>query len=253
MISQGYSWRVFTKSMCACKSVSLRPLENASDRAADQQAELLGEKHPRDLTERWVCLTLQVQNCRSEKGNAESKAEEDAPVGQRVMGVPFEQSQDPLVDKHFGSSLNGAGVKDVEDVKATVLQCKAWQQLPVAVCQVHWCFLKPLSPSSLDCLTNKVSSWVNRWSDDSSNNNTTISRVSMISGYRDSVEMPPESLYLWVSPLRKPITGKGINDASTPSVRVVSYLYKRVADMTKETFQERDLFGSEPEQRPGLE
>lgn len=95
---------------------SLRPLENASDRAADQQAELLGEKHPRDLTERWVCLTLQVQNCRSEKGNAESKAEEDAPVGQCVMGIPFEQGQDPLVDKHFGSNLNGTGVKGVVDV-----------------------------------------------------------------------------------------------------------------------------------------
>lgn len=82
----------------------LRPLENTTDRAANQQAELLGEEHPGDLAKRWVCLTLQVQNCRSKESNAESKAEENAPVGQCVMGIPFEQGHDPLVHKHLDHS-----------------------------------------------------------------------------------------------------------------------------------------------------
>lgn len=79
----------------------LRPLENTSDWAADQQAELLWEEHPGDLTQCWVRLTLQVQNCRSEESDAESEAEENTPVGQRVMGIPFEKSQDPLIHKHL--------------------------------------------------------------------------------------------------------------------------------------------------------
>lgn len=239
-MTQGYSWRLFREIYVCSQIVALRPLENASDWAADQQAELLGEKHPRDLTERRVCLTLQVQNCRSEKGNAESKAEEDAPVGQCVMGIPFEQSQDPLVDKHFGSELDGTGVKDVEDVKATVLRCKAWQQLPVAVCQVHSCFLKSLRSSSLDCLTHK---WVPELIGEVMIRPTIIRPFQecqwLVVKKKTLLKCHLRDVYLWVSPLQKPITGKGINDASTPTVQVVSYLDKRVAKMSKiETFQD---------------
>lgn len=86
----------------------LRPLENTTDRAANQQAELLGKEHPGDLTKCWVCLTLQVQNCRSKKGDAESKAEENTPVGQCVMSIPFEQSNDPLIHKHLGNNKDNS-------------------------------------------------------------------------------------------------------------------------------------------------
>lgn len=79
----------------------LRPLENTTNRAADQQAELLGKEHPGNLTKCRVRLTLQVQNCRSKESNAESKAEENTPVSQCVMGIPFEQSNNPLVHKHL--------------------------------------------------------------------------------------------------------------------------------------------------------
>lgn len=87
-----------------CGRWYLRPLENTTNRAANQQAELLGEEHPGNLTECWLRLTLQVQNCRSEERDAESEAEENAPVGQRVMGIPFEQSQNPLIHKHLEHS-----------------------------------------------------------------------------------------------------------------------------------------------------
>ncbi len=86
----------------AASSWYLRPLENSTNWAANQQAELLGKEHPGNLTKCWVCLTLQVQNCRSKESNAESKAEENTPVGQCVMGIPFEQSYDPLIHKHLG-------------------------------------------------------------------------------------------------------------------------------------------------------
>lgn len=82
----------------------LRPLENTTNRAADQQAELLCKEHPGNLTKCRVCLTLQVQNCRSKESNAESKAEENTPVSQRVMGIPFEQSHNPLIHKHLSRS-----------------------------------------------------------------------------------------------------------------------------------------------------
>lgn len=36
------------------------------------------------------------------------------------MGIPFEQSQNPLVHKHLGSKLVGTDFKGVEDVKATL-------------------------------------------------------------------------------------------------------------------------------------
>lgn len=68
----------------------LRLLENTTKRAANQQAELLGKEYPGNLTKCGVCLTLQVQNCGSKESDAESKGEEDTPIGQRVMGISFE-------------------------------------------------------------------------------------------------------------------------------------------------------------------
>lgn len=81
-----------------------RSFEDATDRAANQQAELLGKKHPCNLAQGRVCLTLQVQNGRSEEGDAEPEAEENTPVGQSVMGIPFEESQDPIIHKHLACS-----------------------------------------------------------------------------------------------------------------------------------------------------
>lgn len=78
-----------------------RFLENATNRAANQQAELLGKEYPGNLTKSGFCLTLQVQNCRSKESDAESKAEENAPVSQGVMGIPLEQSHYSLIYKHF--------------------------------------------------------------------------------------------------------------------------------------------------------
>lgn len=85
----------------------LRPFENPANGAANQQAELLGEKHPGDLTQGRVRLTLQVQNGRSEERDAESKAEENTPVGKGVVGIPFEQRHDSVVHKHLGQSEDG--------------------------------------------------------------------------------------------------------------------------------------------------
>lgn len=85
-----------------CLGLYLRPLENAADRAAYQQAELLREEHPGDLSQRGLGLTLQVQNGRPQEGDAQSKAEENTPVSQRVMGVPFEESHYPIIHKHLG-------------------------------------------------------------------------------------------------------------------------------------------------------
>lgn len=54
-MTQGFSESFGDINACVCvraRMASLRPLEDASDGAADQQAELLGEKHPRYLTQR---------------------------------------------------------------------------------------------------------------------------------------------------------------------------------------------------------
>lgn len=124
----------------------LRPLENTTNRAANQQAELLGKKYPGNLTKRWVCLTLQIQNCRSKESNAESKAEEDTPVGQCVMGIPFKQSQNLLIHKHLG--YNGDRCTWMP-----ILQ-QLWQVLCMFVV-VWWVSLKPLATCSWYCLTEK--------------------------------------------------------------------------------------------------
>lgn len=63
-----------------CARIDLRFPENTTNRAADQQAELLSKENPGNLTERRVGLRLQIQNCGSQESNAESKAEEKTPI-----------------------------------------------------------------------------------------------------------------------------------------------------------------------------
>lgn len=177
-----------------------RSFEDATDWAANQQAELLGKKHPCNLAQRGVCLTLQVQNGRSEEGDAQSEAEENAPVGQSVMGIPFEQSQDPIIHKHFacGKEWWAAG---------RGYQGAFWsQQATAALCRFKppslssWSFLisfKALSSLLCGWFNRKVCPRVNGWSGDSTNNNTTISIVSIISGRVGS--MSKRCLYICVS------------------------------------------------------
>lgn len=163
-----------------------RSFEDTTDRAANQQAELLGEKHPCNLAQRWLCLTLQVQNGRSKEGDAESKAEENTPVGQSVMGIPFEQSQDPIIHKHFACSKEWwAAERDYQGV--------FWsQQVTAALCRFTAASLSSLrflvsfkALSSLLCgwFNRKVCPRVNVWSGDSTNNNTTIWIMSIISDW----------------------------------------------------------------------
>lgn len=143
----------------------LRPLENTGNGAANQQAELLGKKYPGNLTKCWVCLTLQVQNRRSKESNAESKAEENTPVCQCVMGIPFKQSYDPLIHKHLGNNKDeylceadyqGFLTSKYNNINTWQQLCEALWML-VVVYWVSWSLLKLLaSSSSLDCLTKKV-------------------------------------------------------------------------------------------------
>lgn len=132
----------------------LRPLENSTNRAANQQAELLRKKYPSNLTKCWVCLTLQIQNCRSKESNAQSKAEENTPVGQRVMGIPFKQSQNLLIHKH----LEYNGDRCIWVPRIAINNFRISQQLWKDLCMVvvvWWVSLKPLAPCSWYCLTQK--------------------------------------------------------------------------------------------------
>lgn len=75
--------------------VALRPLEDASQAAAEQQAELLREEDPGDLGEGALGLAAQVQQGGPQEGDAQAEAEEDAPVGQRGLQVPLEERRHP--------------------------------------------------------------------------------------------------------------------------------------------------------------
>lgn len=77
------------------REVALRSLEDASQAAADQQAELLREEDPGDLREGGLGLAAQVQQGGPQEGDAQAEAEEDAPVGQRGLEVPLEERRHP--------------------------------------------------------------------------------------------------------------------------------------------------------------
>lgn len=68
-----------------------RPLEDAPEGAAQQEAELLREEDPGDLGQRAVRLAAQVQQRGPQEGDAQAEAEEDAPVGERGLQVAAEQ------------------------------------------------------------------------------------------------------------------------------------------------------------------
>lgn len=80
-----------------------RFLEETSQAAAHQQEELLGEEDPRDLIQRRLGLTPQVQDGGSQEGYAQAEAEERAPVGQGGLQVALQQRHDALVQQlHVG-------------------------------------------------------------------------------------------------------------------------------------------------------
>lgn len=68
-----------------------RFLEDSPQTAADQQEELLGEEDPGDLLHCGPSLTSEVQDGGSQEGDAQAEAEEDAPVGERLLQVLLEQ------------------------------------------------------------------------------------------------------------------------------------------------------------------
>lgn len=86
----------------------LRPLEDPSEAAAEQEAELLREEDPGDLRERALCLAAQVQQRGPQKGDAEAEAEEDAPIGEGGLQVPPEPGRYPLVPPHPGRRRGAA-------------------------------------------------------------------------------------------------------------------------------------------------
>lgn len=77
-----------------------RPLEDAPEGAAQQEAELLREEDPGDLGQRAARLAAQVQQRRPQEGDAQAEAEEDAPVGERGLQVAAEQPRHPDVAAH---------------------------------------------------------------------------------------------------------------------------------------------------------
>lgn len=77
-----------------------RPLEDAPEGAAQQEAELLREEDPGDLGQRAVRLAAEVQQRGPQEGNAQAEAEEDAPVGERGLQVAAEQPRHPAVAAH---------------------------------------------------------------------------------------------------------------------------------------------------------
>lgn len=77
-----------------------RPLEDAPEGAAQQEAELLREEDPGDLGQRAVRLAAQVQQRGPQKGDAQAEAEEDAPVGERGLQVAAEQPRHADVAAH---------------------------------------------------------------------------------------------------------------------------------------------------------
>lgn len=79
------------------REAALRSLEDASQAAADEEAELLREEDPGDLREGALRLAAQVQQGGPQEGDAEAEAEEDAPVGQRGLQVPLEERRHPRI------------------------------------------------------------------------------------------------------------------------------------------------------------
>lgn len=77
-----------------------RPLEDAPEGAAQQEAELLREEDPGDLGQRAARLAAQVQQRGPQEGDAQAEAEEDAPVGERGLQVAAEQPRHPDVAAH---------------------------------------------------------------------------------------------------------------------------------------------------------
>lgn len=71
--------------------------EEPPEAAAHQQEELLGEEDPRDLLQRGLGLTPQVQDGGSQEGDAQAEAEERAPVCDSLPPVALKQRHDPLV------------------------------------------------------------------------------------------------------------------------------------------------------------
>lgn len=86
---------------------ALRPLEDPSEAAAEQEAELLGEEDPGDLGEGALGLAAQVQQRGPQESDAEAEAEEDAPVGEGGLQVPPEPNRHPLVPPHPGRRRGG--------------------------------------------------------------------------------------------------------------------------------------------------
>lgn len=81
MYSPGWiSIKCFTQGSENCLNSHSCFLEDPSDRAADEQAELLGEEDPGDLAQCRLGLTSQVQYGGSQEGYTQSKTEEHTPV-----------------------------------------------------------------------------------------------------------------------------------------------------------------------------
>lgn len=80
-----------------------RFLKEACHAAAHQQEELLREEDPGDLLQRGLRLAPQVQDGGAEEGDAQPEAEEDAPVGERLLQVVLEERADALVQRRHGA------------------------------------------------------------------------------------------------------------------------------------------------------
>lgn len=79
-----------------------RFLEETSQAAADQQEELLEEEDPDDLLQTGLGLTPQVQDGGTQKGDTESEAKENAPVGESLRPVELKQRPEPIVHQRHG-------------------------------------------------------------------------------------------------------------------------------------------------------
>lgn len=81
-----------------------RFLEDSPQTAADQQEELLGEEDPGDLLRCGTSLTSQVQDGRSQEGDAQAEAEKHAPVGEGLLQLLLEQRPELLHQLHVAPS-----------------------------------------------------------------------------------------------------------------------------------------------------
>lgn len=86
---------------------ALRPLEDPSEAAAEQEAELLREEHPGDLGEGALGLAAQVQQRGPQERDAEAEAEENAPISEGGLQVPPEPRRHPLVPPHPRAAERG--------------------------------------------------------------------------------------------------------------------------------------------------